>query len=108
MFHKERPFESWHGWMFLIIVVSALILGVVQKVTAPDQEEIREERGELTVLSCEEAGGAWNMCGSACRSAEVSEACIEVCVEYCECTSTNECPTGYGCVDVVNGIGVCF
>ncbi|TAL50266.1 hypothetical protein EPN81_03185 [Patescibacteria group bacterium] len=61
----------------------------------------------LTEVSCLDAGGTWNPCGSACRT-NPEAICIELCVEYCECQGNNQCPSGYTCDDVVDGVGVCL
>jgi hypothetical protein len=61
----------------------------------------------ITQESCVAAGGAWNPCGSACRTTPESP-CIEVCVEYCECASDAQCPSGLTCIDVVDDVGVCL
>lgn len=64
-------------------------------------------------LACEDAGGTWNGCGSACRNEPDSKMCIQVCVEYCECTSSSQCPSEKDnssrltCTDFVDGTGVC-
>lgn len=64
-------------------------------------------------LACEDAGGAWNGCGSACRDKPSSEMCVQVCVEYCECSSSGQCPNEENtvsrltCMEFVNGTGVC-
>lgn len=62
---------------------------------------------ELSQTSCESAGGAWNACGSACRT-QPEAVCVEMCVEYCECTSDAQCPAGFVCGDYVDGVGVCL
>lgn len=64
-------------------------------------------------LACEDAGGTWNACGSACRNKPGSEMCIQVCVEYCECASSSQCPSDENnvsrltCTEFVDGTGVC-
>jgi hypothetical protein len=61
----------------------------------------------LSEATCSQAGGAWNSCGSACRT-NPDAICIELCVEYCECKTDLECPSGYTCGDFVDDIGVCL
>ncbi|MBI4435577.1 hypothetical protein HY630_02805 [Candidatus Uhrbacteria bacterium] len=65
----------------------------------------RDDR-DLNESSCQDAGGTWNPCGSACRT-DPDAICIELCVEYCECKTDDECPSGYRCGDFVDGVGVC-
>lgn len=68
--------------------------------------EVRNNDEELVQSACEDAGGIWNNCGSACR--ENPEAvCIQVCVEYCECQTSEQCPNGFVCGDFVEQAGVC-
>ncbi len=110
MFRSKTTYRPWHGWLFVMIVVVGTILGIVQRVSrsdAPD-EVVIEEVTELTEKLCEDAGGAWNDCGSACRGLRESEPCIEICVEYCECEAGDMCPSGYSCIDVIDDIGICW
>jgi hypothetical protein len=109
--------------VFLILVVA--ILGVLWGVISSEvddrsREIFSEEIRDLSVddmdssrddsvseNTCVEAGGTWNACGSACRT-QPEVACIELCVAYCECEIDDQCPTGYFCGDVVEGVGVCL
>lgn len=64
-------------------------------------------------LACEDAGGTWNGCGSACRNKTGAEMCAQVCVEYCECASNGQCPNDdenvrrLRCTEYVDDVGVC-
>ncbi len=64
-------------------------------------------------LACEDAGGTWNACGSACRNKPNAKMCAQVCVEYCECSSDSQCPNDDGnvrrlrCAEFVDGVGIC-
>lgn len=62
---------------------------------------------ELSRSSCENSGGYWNECGSACRT-QPEAPCIELCVAYCECQTSNECPIGFSCGDFVQEVGICL
>jgi hypothetical protein len=75
-------------------------------VEQPVDDGPSDDGPELTQASCEEAGGTWNACGSACRGQEEG-ACIQVCVEMCECQSNNQCPDGFECGDYIDGTGIC-
>jgi len=94
----------------VIVLLTGTILGIVQRVTRSDDvgevEEV-EEVIEIGEVVCEEVGGAWNDCGSACRGAVDEELCIELCVEYCECESDQQCPSGSACIDIIDEVGVC-
>ena len=48
---------------------------------------------------CEEYGGRWNECGSACTGMPAGTACTAVCIAQCECLGAPEwrCPSGYYC-----------
>ena len=76
-----------------------------------DEEVLLEERpaldGALTSSSCQDAGGAWNDCGSVCRGQDV-DVCVTVCAEYCECLSDEECPAGHVCSEFIEEVGVCL
>ncbi|MCR4314669.1 MAG: hypothetical protein NUV84_05515 [Candidatus Uhrbacteria bacterium] len=75
--------------------------------TTPTQNDSSRDDAGLTQANCSDAGGTWNPCGSACRT-DPDAICIELCVEYCECQSETECPSGYTCGDVMEGVGVCL
>jgi hypothetical protein len=78
----------------------ALALGIGQM--------LQENKGlVITEASCNEAGGYWNACGSACRGMSEDEACISLCVEQCECANDSECPSGFACEDIIGEFGVC-
>ena len=63
---------------------------------------------------CEEGGGRWNECGSACRGAPEGTSCTQVCVAYCECGGIAgfNCPAGYECTNYLpegaaDAMGIC-
>ena len=68
--------------------------------------ETQNDQEELTQSVCEEAGGVWNNCGSACREFP-ENTCMQVCVEYCECETSDQCPSGWACGGFVDQVGVC-
>lgn len=74
--------------------------------TRPSGDFGRDDTG-LNETTCSATGGTWNPCGSACRT-DPDAICIELCVEYCECKTEVQCPSGYICGDVVEGVGVCL
>jgi hypothetical protein len=72
-----------------------------------EEEQTQGEKAELTQATCESAGGTWDACGSACRGEDV-DVCIELCVTYCECETSDQCPSGYVCGDYVDQTGICL
>jgi len=61
---------------------------------------------------CEEYGGHWNECGSACTGQPPGTACIAVCIAQCECGGIAgwQCPPGYYCMRSsykADELGVC-
>jgi hypothetical protein len=66
-----------------------------------------QDNDDFTEASCLAVGGTWNSCGSACRR-NPEAICIELCVASCECQTDFQCPPGYTCKDVVDGVGVCL
>lgn len=67
---------------------------------------LQETPTELTQAACEQSGGTWNACGSACRETP-NEPCIQVCVALCECHTSDQCPSGSVCDAFVDGVGIC-
>jgi hypothetical protein len=100
--------KTWHGYLILVVLVVALILGLVQKFFEPIESEgdFPVPIGVLSEETCTVAGGTWNACGSSCRG-DTAEACIMVCVEQCECEKNADCPFGYSCLEKIDGIGLC-
>ncbi len=76
-----------------------------------DEEVLQQERpavdGALTSVACQDAGGLWEGCGSACRGQD-ADVCVTVCAEYCECLSDDQCPTGYSCGEFIEDSGICL
>jgi len=98
----------------LILVIQRTSMFVIPSDSeeSPYEDEIlppsgRQDDNGLTELSCTDAGGTWNPCGSACRM-DPDAICIELCVEYCECKTDSQCPSGYSCSDFVDNVGVCL
>lgn len=79
----------------------------VEQVNDENTDDVLPVQEALTISTCENAGGTWNACGSACRM-NPGDVCIELCVEYCECTSDQQCPSGFVCGDIIEGVGVCL
>jgi len=102
----------------VIAVVGTAMFGILRSETTRDLE-VRDPSTESTDVgsgqddtdlneaSCQDAGGTWNPCGSACRT-DPDAICIELCVEYCECETDLQCPSGFVCSDVIEGVGVCL
>jgi hypothetical protein len=66
----------------------------------------------ITKQQCEQAGGKWNDCGSACAGTG-AEICIQVCSPQCECGGLAgfTCPKGFKCRlsgKIADEIGVCI
>lgn len=105
------------GWNIIVAVVVAvpvvavgfIYVGVIQSDERSEESRDLEVRDDtsLNETTCSTTGGTWNPCGSACRT-DPDAICIELCVEYCECKGDLECPSGYTCGDVVEGVGVCL
>ncbi len=76
-------------------VVSPIPLDAAPKDASPEELE------QLASDVCEQAGGHWNPCGSACRNLPPETACIMVCVPQCECGGSDgwTCPEGTACAD---------
>jgi hypothetical protein len=106
----NTEYKSWHGVIIIAVLFVALVLGMVQKFEQQKSStEIKVEQ-QLTQTSCEDSGGLWNPCGSACRGQESIDpevACIELCVEHCYCTKDEQCPADHHCVEKIENIGVC-
>lgn len=52
---------------------------------------------KMTQEICEQAGGKWNECGSACAGEPAGTVCIQVCTQVCECEDSSQCPEGFEC-----------
>ena len=105
---QDAQYKPWHGWLFMAVVFIAVVLGIAQRVQ-PREEIITPEVIEPVIMSkttCEESGGEWNSCGSACRGSD--ENCIQVCVVQCECVTSEECPAGFTCGDFLENKGICL
>lgn len=103
-------YQPWHGVLLIAILFVALILGIVQKLE--QQKSSTEDLivQNLTQDSCEDSGGMWDSCGSACRGQAATNedvACIELCVEHCYCLNDGQCPADHHCSEKVDNIGVC-
>lgn len=101
---KEAEFKTWHGILLAGILITATILGILQRMD--NSTEVRSSDVILNERTCMDSGGTWNACGSACR--EMPDApCIDVCVPYCECAQDDQCPLSFSCGALVEGVGVC-
>ena len=103
MSKKKTEFKTWHGILLAGILLTAAILGILQRTSEPVQHQGAAILNEQTCLV---SGGDWNSCGSACRE-NPNAPCIEVCVAYCECQADDQCPFGYSCGGFIDGVGVC-
>lgn len=104
---KEHEFKMWHGILLVGILITAIILGVLQRMNSSEEDIPQNISVILNEETCQVSGGVWNACGSACRGMDDAIPCIEVCVNYCECLSDNQCPFDYSCVEKIDGIGIC-
>lgn len=103
---KKNELQTWHVILLAGILLVALSLSLVNRFSVRNNDAIRPIP-ILNAETCLIAGGEWNDCGSACRGQSEEEACIQVCVEVCECGADSDCPFGYSCKDVIEGIGIC-
>lgn len=109
---EEVKKNSWAFTLVGVVIVVAIILGVVQRMWEVPNAEVQApiETQALSESSCEDAGGAWDTCGSTCRGEEAEDPnviCVEVCHEYCYCSHDGECPADHHCVEYINDTGVC-
>ncbi|MBU4314854.1 hypothetical protein KJ673_00410 [Patescibacteria group bacterium] len=107
---QNAEFKQWHGVLIVAILFIALVLGIVQKLEQQKSSGQIEPHQDLTQATCEDSGGLWNPCGSACRGQEAIDpeiACIELCVEHCYCTSDEQCPADHHCIERIDNVGVC-
>ena len=102
-------------WSLVIIVVIVCLAALVSfqmmegdtaVSVSVDELPVQDVVTELTEVTCNDAGGTWDTCGSACRT-EPDAACIELCVEYCECEGDHHCPESHKCDEFVEDVGVC-
>ena len=100
----------------LIVVIVLLVFVFNQRSDSGDsdasvstdvQDVVDDADNGLNQQVCNDSGGYWNPCGSACRT-EPDAVCIELCVEYCECESDDQCPDGFACGDFIDEVGVCL
>ena len=101
------------GLAVLVVIVALTV--VVEKFIPSTRETgektvesipLVDETSALMQIACEESGGTWNGCGSACRN-DPSAPCIQVCVAYCECSSDAQCPANFACGQYVDSVGIC-
>lgn len=107
LFRREKnvKYKSWHGLLLLVVVLAALALGIYQRFN-PRVDRAEVDNAYLNEQTCTASGGNWNDCGSACRGQDVA-VCVQVCVAMCECQNDNQCPYGFSCGEVIDGVGVC-
>ena len=108
MTKQERIILIAAGIVLVVVVVAGLFaVGSKERSFIVPSPMPPLSRGDSDKISCEQAGGRWNECGSACRGAGPETACIQVCVPMCECQNTTQCPSDFFCQDFVDGVGVC-
>ena len=107
-----------------VVVVEVALVGLFgfvissEKRESRDLEEIRDPSAQpsdglgrddtpLTETSSADSGGTGSPCGSVFLT-DPDAICIELCVEYCECETDLQCPSGFACSDVIEGVGVCL
>ena len=92
------------GVLFGFIIFTAILMAIFQFI-----EEVRlQDQGLLLdEIHCSNTGGIWNDCGSPCRGDD-SGFCIEVCEEQCGCITDTQCPSGFSCNAIVEGVGICM
>ncbi len=113
---KEIEYKPWRMTLVLAVLFVAIVLGIVQKIDQMNQEgpqefqEFIDQSESLTEAMCDDSGGEWEPCGSACRENEAIDpdtACMELCTEYCYCTHDGECPHDHHCDEYIEDTGVC-
>lgn len=102
---KETQFKKWHAFLLMGILVTATVLGILQRLQSDDIEPPKIDV-ILNEQTCTVSGGEWNSCGSACRH-NPDVPCIEICVPLCECETDSQCPFGNSCGEYVDKTGVC-
>ena len=97
----------------LAVVVIVVGFGCISKYQEPPQDDV-DTKNAITKSMCDDVGGHWNPCGSACRGEPEGTPCILMCVPYCECGGIAgfSCPAGYVCTDYLpegaaDAMGVC-
>ena len=101
--------------VMLALFVAFLGFGCIsQNVETPQPDDGVDTSNAITQKMCEDAGGHWNECGSACRGEPPGSPCILMCVQYCECGGIAGfgCPAGYICTDYLpegaaDAMGIC-
>ncbi|MBT3230183.1 hypothetical protein HN358_00150 [Candidatus Uhrbacteria bacterium] len=109
---KEVEYRSWHITLAIAVLFVAIVLGIVQKISGDNAVDSTAEirMPELTEATCQNTGGEWESCGSACRGEEAQDPdviCAEVCVDHCYCRSDGECPAGHHCEEYIEETGIC-
>ena len=104
-------YKPWRMTLVFAVLFVAIVLGIVQRI-ASHQGNVDSiiEVPELVEAICEDTGGEWESCGSACRMEEVQEPdvlCAEVCVDYCHCRHDGECPEHHHCDEFIEDAGIC-
>lgn len=95
----------------LILAVVLIAAGCTGTKPIDPNDNVSVDTG-ITKTMCDNAGGHWNECGSACRGAPPGTACTMNCVFYCECGGNYKCPAGYVCSDYLpkgasDAMGIC-
>lgn len=83
------------------VIVSAITDDEYDEMAGRMFEAGMQRVSEMTQAVCENGGGRWNECASACRNNPEAEACTMQCVQICECGGTANnaptCPSGWSC-----------
>lgn len=81
--NKKKSIGVWQGIVLIAVIIFAVFLGIIQKINS--ETTINPV---LNSETCGASGGVWN--------------------NDCECVTNEQCPFGFECGNINNGIGICL
>lgn len=97
-----KKMETWHVILIAGVLIVAVILAIFQSLKESD-----EGIGTAAILNadtCHLTGGEWSMCLQPCTE---EGQCLGVCMSGCVCVTDFDCPFGYSCAELVEGVTTC-